>query len=228
MRSRGLGVSMLLAGAAFVAPRPELQRKSLHSRESIAAHAADPERDQRDEAPSNIEQRVDSLFGAARDLLDSEAGRSVQNLVGEERLESLKAGVAATASGATAMVPISLIDPDRLTPRWEFQLDMLALDIFLFGVVYRYAIRAGDDNPMLKAGVAGAFALPRALFLVELPTNCQALPLNCGEPLGYFSWSMIFQALWQLFVGVTVLFFALYGLERAMGVKFVQRFSSQG
>ncbi|CAJ1411096.1 unnamed protein product [Effrenium voratum] len=194
MRSRGLGVSMLLAGAAFVAPRPELQRKSLHSRESIAAHAADPERDQRD----------------------------------EERLESLKAGVAATASGATAMVPISLIDPDRLTPRWEFQLDMLALDIFLFGVVYRYAIRAGDDNPMLKAGVAGAFALPRALFLVELPTNCQALPLNCGEPLGYFSWSMIFQALWQLFVGVTVLFFALYGLERAMGVKFVQRFSSQG
>ncbi|CAK9092148.1 Hypothetical protein SCF082_LOCUS43372 [Durusdinium trenchii] len=128
---------------------------------------------------------------------------------------------------AVAMVPISLLDPDRLTPRWEFQLDMLALDIFLFGVVYRYAVRAGDDNPMLRTGVIGAFVLPRALFLVQMPAECQALPLNCGEPLGYFSWAMLAQVAWQGFAGAVVFAVAFYGLERAITCGLVQRFRTQ-
>ena len=39
-------------------------------------------------------------------------------------------------SGETSPHCQGLLDPDRLTPRWEFQLDMLALDILLFGVVF--------------------------------------------------------------------------------------------
>ncbi|CAK8994131.1 unnamed protein product, partial [Durusdinium trenchii] len=177
----------------------------------------------------------------AKDLLDSDAGRGLRGLVGEERLESVKAGLTAVGSGAVAMVPISgvagmkrtlfaalgLLDPDRLTPRWEFQLDMLALDIFLFGVVYRYAVRAGDDNPMLRTGVIGAFVLPRALFLVQMPAECQALPLNCGEPLGYFSWAMLAQVAWQGFAGAVVFAVAFYGLERAITCGLVQRFRTQ-
>ena len=42
--------------------------------------------------------------------------------------------------------------------RWELQADGLALTLFLFGVVYRYAVRR-DENPMLKQGVVGAFVV---------------------------------------------------------------------
>ncbi|CAK8995910.1 unnamed protein product [Durusdinium trenchii] len=179
------------------------------------------------EISTPADEWVDSVWNGAKDLLDSDAGRGLRGLVGEERLESVKAGLTAVGSGAVAMVPISLLDPDRLTPRWEFQLDMLALDIFLFGVVYRYAVRAGDDNPMLRTGVIGAFVLPRALFLVQMPAECQALPLNCGEPLGYFSWAMLAQVAWQGFAGAVVFAVAFYGLERAITCGLVQRFRTQ-
>lgn len=39
-----------------------------------------------------------------------------------------------------------LLDPDRFTPRWEFQLDMLALDILLFGVVQHGRCRWGHGE----------------------------------------------------------------------------------
>eukprot|EP00440_Ansanella_granifera_P060986 gb/GFBE01066103.1/.p1 GENE.gb/GFBE01066103.1/~~gb/GFBE01066103.1/.p1 ORF type:complete len:115 (+),score=11.20 gb/GFBE01066103.1/:1-345(+) len=104
---------------------------------------------------------------------------------------------------------------------------MLVLHLALFGLVYRYAVREGDSNPMLKTGVLGAFALPRALFLVQLPPECQALPVSCGPPLGYFSWSMLAQAAWQLFVGGMALGGALYGLEKAFQAGFLRRFESQ-
>ena len=99
-----------------------------------------------------VDRFVDPIWGVARDALDSDAGKSVKQFVGAERLESLKAGATSILGSLLAMIFVSVLDPDRLSPRWEFQLDMLALDVFLFGVVYRYAVRAGDDNPMLRAG----------------------------------------------------------------------------
>eukprot|EP00435_Cladocopium_sp_Y103_P035442 s1741_g9.t1 len=223
MRLRGLvGCSLCwFAGITFLAPRS--------TRCSLRPVRAQSEGNLGDATAVRgpLDQWIDPVWGSARELLESEPGRFVRNLVGEERLESVKAGATATASGAVAMVPISLLDPDRLTPRWEFQLDMLALDILLFGVVYRYAVRTGDDNPMLRTGVVGAFVLPRALFLVQLPAECQALPLSCGDPLGYFSWSMLAQVAWQLFAGAVVFAFAFYGLERAIACGLVQRFQSQ-
>lgn len=176
---------------------------------------------------SALDELVDVPLGAAKQLLDSEPGQRVSGLFGEERFESVKASVLATVFGAIPLVPASLADSERLTPRWEFQLDMLALDIALFGLVYRYAVREGDDNPMLKMGVLSAFVLPRALFLVQLPAECSALPLACGEPLGYFSWVMLAQVAWQLFVGGVALGGALYGLERAFDVGLLRRFSGQ-
>ncbi|CAE7235335.1 PAO4 [Symbiodinium natans] len=173
-----------------------------------------------------LDEFVDSIWGNAKSLLDSEPGRKLTELAGEERLESIKAGISSTGSGAVAMIPISLLDPDRLTPRWEFQLDMLALDVFLFGLVYRYAVRQGDDNPMLRLGVLGAFVLPRALFLVRMPAECQALPLSCGPPLGYFSWDMLAQVAWHFVSGGVVFGVAIYGLERAIASGFVCRFKS--
>lgn len=168
---------------------------------------------------------MDEQLGRAAELLDSELGQQLRGLAGEERFESVKASVVATAFGAVPLVPAAWLDAARLTPRWEFQLDMLALDLALFGLVYRYAVREGDENPMLRLGVLGAFALPRALFLVEMPPECVPAPLSCGPPLGYFSWAMLAQAAWQLFTGGVALGGALYGLERAFGVGLIRRFA---
>ena len=82
--------------------------------------------------------------------------------------------------------------PALPTHLWELQADGLAVMLLLFGVVYRYAVRT-DENPMLKQGVVGAFVVTRSWALITPPSTCSALPLNCGAPLGYFSWEMIAQ-----------------------------------
>jgi len=174
-----------------------------------------------------LDATVDDRLRDVRGLLESDWGRRLSSVAGEERLESIKASLVATVFGAVPLVPVAFLDGARLTPRWEYQLDMLALQIFLFGLVYRYAVREGDRNPKLGLGVLGAFVLPRALFLVELPAECVAGPLSCGPPLGYFSWAMLSQAAWQGFTGGVAMGGALYGLERAFSVGLVRRFSGQ-
>lgn len=175
-----------------------------------------------------MDEQLAGLRSLLEGLFETEPGQQLRGLFGEERFESAKASVVSTVFGAVPLVPVAFADAERLTPRWEFQLDMLALDLALFGLVYRYAVREGDDNPMLRLGVLGAFALPRALFLVQLPAECTAIPLGCGPPLGYFSWAMIAQVVWQLFVGAAALAGSLYGLERAFGVGLVRRFNGFG
>lgn len=176
--------------------------------------------------PLPFDGAVDGLLLQAKSFLDNGPGPALEGVAGEERLESIKGAVLSLISGALPLVFVSLVDPDRLTPRWEYQLDMLALDIALFGLVYRYAVREGDSNPMLRLGVLAAFALPRALFLVQLPPDCAAVPLVCGPPLGYFSWSMLGQAAWQFLTGFVALSGALYGLERGFSTGLVRRFGS--
>ena len=51
----------------------------------------------------------------------------------------------------------------------------------------------GLTLPTLKQGVVGAFVVTRSWALITPPSTCSALPLNCGAPLGYFSWEMIAQ-----------------------------------
>lgn len=63
----------------------------------------------------------------------------------------------------------------------------------LFAIVYRYCVREDDDNEMLNMGVIGAFVLVRTLGRVTVPSYCTAVPLDCGDPIGYFDWSMITQ-----------------------------------
>lgn len=171
-----------------------------------------------------LDSWVDERLEGLRQASESDIVKTIRNLTGEERLESVKAGSLAVAFGAVPEAITAWLDPDRLTPRWEFQLDMLAFDMLLFGLVYRYAVREGDDNPMQRMGVLAAFVLPRALFMVQMSPECTSPPLSCGQPLGYFSWSMLAQVLKQLVIGGLSLGGALYGLERAFGVGAVRRF----
>mmetsp|Transcript_5824 Transcript_5824/g.10485 ORF Transcript_5824/g.10485 Transcript_5824/m.10485 type:complete len:240 (+) Transcript_5824:57-776(+) len=219
------GVVLACGGAAFISPYRALKQRQ--RQEPQRGGLSLPAKRDGEVSIAPLDEYADSVWGFAKSLVESEPGKALVNLAGEERLESTKAGISATGSGALAMIPLSLLDPDKLTPRWEFQLDMLALDVFLFGLVYRYAIREKDDNPMLRLGVLGAFALPRALFLVRMPAECQALPLSCGPPLGYFNWDMLAQVAWHFFSGTLIFATALYGLERAIASGFVRRFNTQ-
>lgn len=107
-----------------------------------------------------------------------------------ERIESVKVGGVALLVGSLASIPLALVAPDAFSAQWELGHDGLAVMLLLFGVVYRYAVRE-DENPMLKQGVVGAFAVTRALAELRASPGCTAMPLSCGAPLGYVDWSMI-------------------------------------
>lgn len=179
-------------------------------------------------APSSPLEQLDALIDGplltAKAVAESDLGRGSRDILGEERFESVKTSALAIIFAVVPEAVTGWLDPERLTPRWEFQLDMLALQVLLFGLVYRYAVREGDENPMLRAGVLAAFVLPRAFFLVEMPAECVTVPLNCGPPLGYFNWSMLAQVVKHAVIGGVVLGSALYGLERAFAVGLIRRF----
>ena len=118
------------------------------------------------------------------------------------KIESTKSGVVGLFAGGIALTPFSalhnvLIDKGTHVvngvAQWEFDTDMGSLEGALFAIVYRYCIRA-DDNPMLNQGCIGAFVLVRTLSKIQIPSYCSAVPLDCGNPLGYFDWDMISQA----------------------------------
>ena len=140
-----------------------------------------------------------------------------------KRAESGKAALISAVVGSVGGLPVTLLDPNRFTPQWELQADGLALMLFLFGVVYRYAVRA-DNNPMLKQGVVGAFVITRSWALLDAPADaCSALPLNCGPPLGYFSWDMIFHGLIATAQTGSACAAAAFAIEFAFDKGFIQR-----
>ena len=110
----------------------------------------------------------------------------------EERAESGKAAAIAAIAGSICATPAALLASNAFSAQWEFSTDALAVQLFLFGVVYRYATRS-DDNDMLKQGAVGAFALTRTLSSVQVGAQCTALPLSCGAPLSYLDWDMLLQ-----------------------------------
>ena len=139
-----------------------------------------------------------------------------------KRAESGKAAVAATIAGNLGGLPATMLDPSRFTPQWELQADGLAIMLLLFGVVYRYAVRT-DENPMLKQGVVGAFVITRAWALLDAPDTCSAIPLNCGAPLGYFSWEMIAAGLLATAQTATACTAAAFSLEICFDKGLIKR-----
>ena len=73
-----------------------------------------------------------------------------------KRAESGKAALVSLLSGTIAATPFLVIGPGAFTsPSWEFQADGLAIMLFLFGVVYRYAVRT-DENPVLTSAYSNS------------------------------------------------------------------------
>jgi len=130
---------------------------------------------------------------------------SVQLNLAEERVESVKAGVIAAFSGSLAEVPVkasALLASSSIgtgavkasafanffTAQWEFNTYALAVQLALFGVVYRCIVRS-DDNVMLTQGAVGAFAMCHALSATQVTSMWST---SMWVQLGtYFSESVI-------------------------------------
>lgn len=153
--------------------------------------------------------------------------RAPRCALAEERVESAKAGAVAAVAGSLLGAPAALLAPDRFTAQWEFGADTLAVELLLFGLVYRYAVRS-DDNPMLKQGVVGAFALTRALSSAHVGDQCTAMPLSCGAPLGYLDWGLLGQLTVSLATSGVAFGAAAAALELCFGRGWVRPLPAEG
>lgn len=82
--------------------------------------------------------------------------------VDAERLETVKAGAAAAAGGVASSLPLVLATSPT-TLGGLLTLGGAAASAFLFGLVYRYALRQDLSNTQLKGGVVAAFGLVRGI-----------------------------------------------------------------
>jgi hypothetical protein len=101
-----------------------------------------------------------------------------------QRIESLKSVVLGALSGGIAVTPIAYLHYVATSPvaniaQWEFVTDMSSLQAALFAIVYRYAVRANDNNPMLNQGVVGGFVVVRTLSNIQVTDTCLSIPLRC-------------------------------------------------
>ncbi|NEP16898.1 MAG: hypothetical protein F6J97_08320 [Leptolyngbya sp. SIO4C1] len=89
-------------------------------------------------------------------------------LTAQERMESIKAGAIAAVAGGLTMASLMAIEQSLLPQAVSAgpSLAIAAFCTFLFGVTYRYIVRA-DVNPHLRSGAVGAFALVRGLSQIE-------------------------------------------------------------
>mmetsp|Transcript_13451 Transcript_13451/g.37849 ORF Transcript_13451/g.37849 Transcript_13451/m.37849 type:complete len:274 (-) Transcript_13451:104-925(-) len=147
-----------------------------------------------------------------------------------QRIESLKSVVLGALAGGFSVTPVAYLhyvffaSGAGSTAQWEFATDMSSLEAALFAIVYRYAVRANDNNPMLNQGVVGAFVVVRTLSNIRVTDTCQSIPLRCGPPLGYFDWNMIEQALWGGLESAVLFGAASLAMEVAFKQKWISKF----
>lgn len=151
-----------------------------------------------------------------------------------QRFASIQCLLLGAIVGSIAQAPASLLhdtlfngDVGGGLAQWEYDTDMAAVAGGLFAVVYRYCIREDTTNPQLNQGIVSAMILTRTLPQVQIPTYCQAIPLNCDRPpLSFyiFDWNIIQQLLWcglestLLFVGTAA------AMDMAMEKGYIIRF----
>jgi hypothetical protein len=143
-----------------------------------------------------------------------------------ERIESVKAAVISVAGGIVALLPYGIVKGIvyNFSATWEFQFDATVLCLALFGITYRYAVRK-DNNPNLKQGVVGSFAITKALSFIDVPDSlCTSVPINCGPPFFLFSGSMLLQGVTAFIEAIIAYGGAAYIMERCMSSGLLSKF----
>ena len=141
------------------------------------------------------------------------------------RTESVKSGIISLLGGSIGSLPLAVAIGyfQQYSPQWELSHDALAISLFLFGVTYRYAVRLNEKNTMLQQGVVGAFAVVRALNMVDTSAGCSSLPLNCGPPFYYFDLPMITIGSVNFAESLLAFGFGALALESAFKKNFLTR-----
>jgi hypothetical protein len=121
---------------------------------------------------------------------DDETSEDINKFDMAQRIESLKSVVLGALSGGIAVTPIAYLHYVATSEvaniaQWEFVTDMSSLQAALFAIVYRYAVRANDNNPMLNQGVVGGFVVVRTLSNIQVTDTCLSIPLRCKWDLGF-------------------------------------------
>lgn len=141
-----------------------LQDDSSESREKKArAEAA--------EMMADAEVQAAELMLKAAELASAQVDAERMEQVDEiNKIESIKSGVFSAVGGSLATIPFFFTVSDSSTGgKIEVLANFAAVAVcsFLFGVVYRYAVRSDKGNSQLKGGVVGAFGLVRGLSLAQ-------------------------------------------------------------
>ena len=143
-----------------------------------------------------------------------------------ERIESVKAAVIGCGGGLIALLPYGILKGIvmKFSATWEFEFDVWVLGLALFAITYRYAVRK-DNNPNLKQGVVGSFAITRALSTIDVRDDlCSSIPINCGAPFYLFSESMLIQGIAAFTESIIAYGGAAYILERCMSSGLLSKF----
>lgn len=150
-----------------------------------------------------------------------------------QRIESVKAGIIGLFAGGFALAPLSALHDigfsgDSISngmAQWEFDTDTGSIGGALFAIVYRYCVREGEEkNEMLPMGVVGAFVITRTLARVRVSPYCDAVPLSCGEPLGYLDYDMLQQTVFSGLESVALFGGAAFAMEYCYKNKYLSRF----
>ncbi|MEB3826397.1 hypothetical protein [Phormidium sp. CCY1219] len=111
-----------------------------------------------------------------------------------ERIESVKAGAIASLSFLLIFVITALLNETIIAPQFANSAPLFSSQPllfttasagfmgFLFGVTYRYIIRA-DNNVHLKSGAVLAFGLVRALAKIEIELSLEGRNLAIWESI---------------------------------------------
>jgi hypothetical protein len=111
-----------------------------------------------------------------------------------DRIESLKSGLFSAVTLGLAVNAATLgniglaardsrlaaLLPDANLMHWLIRSAIALLSGFLFGVTYRYIVRADDRNPHLRSGAVLAFGLVRGLAQIEIALACPELLVVAG------------------------------------------------
>lgn len=113
-------------------------------------------------------------------------GYGRDNNLDYEKMESAKASGIAALGGSLASVPVkasALLVSHGFTGQWEFNNVALAIQLALFGAIYRCVIRS-DDNDMARQGCVGGFALLHALSATTVSKGGADVFLKVGTLFG--------------------------------------------
>lgn len=149
-----------------------------------------------------------------------------------QKIESTIAGLVGLFAGGIALTPFTALHdiafPGEIEngfAQFEFDTDTGSIAAALFAIVYRYCVREGEEkNEMLPMGVVGAFVVVRTLGRIRVSNYCDAAPLDCGEPLGYFDWNMLQQGAFSGLESVAMFGAAAYAMEYCYKKGYISRF----